>query len=81
MSLFKFPDGILANQIPSSPTLGGTSLLKRWNNIEAPQMVDPATVEDRRLYIGGLPRFDSQYACHNQLEELFKAVGVEVEGL
>jgi hypothetical protein len=44
-------------------------------------MVDPATVEDRRLYIGGLPRFDSQYACHNQLEELFKAVGVEVEGL
>jgi hypothetical protein len=58
----------------SSPTYN------RWNRLEAPESVNTASEEGRRLYVGGLPRFESQEESDAQIRGLFESVGFRPEG-
>ena len=59
----------------SSPTYN------RWNKLEAPESVNTAAEEGRRLYVGGLPRFESQEESDAQIRGLFESVGFKPEGI
>jgi RNA recognition motif-containing protein len=50
----------------------------RWRRLESPENMDKAGQEGRRVYVGGLPRFDSQADANVQLRELFAGFDVLV---
>lgn len=51
----------------------------RWRRLENPEQLANASKEGRRLYVGGLPRFDGQEDTSNQIKELFLSKGFKVE--
>ncbi|CZR58767.1 related to single-stranded DNA binding protein [Phialocephala subalpina] len=50
----------------------------RWRRLEHPEDISKAGQEGRRVYVGGLPRFDSQADANVQLRELFSGFDVQV---
>jgi hypothetical protein len=62
-------------------TLGNTDhtpAKDRWNRLEEPADINVASREGRRLYVGGLPRFENQGFAHAQIRELFQKYSIEV---
>ncbi|CZT02815.1 hypothetical protein WAI453_012106 [Rhynchosporium graminicola] len=51
---------------------------RRWNTLEEPQDQNVASREGRRLYLGGLPRFQTQQDAHDQIGRLFKDYNVQI---
>ncbi|KAH7323998.1 hypothetical protein BKA65DRAFT_481779 [Rhexocercosporidium sp. MPI-PUGE-AT-0058] len=49
-----------------------------WNRLETPGDLNLAANEGRRLYVGGLPRFENQVDTNQQTKELFKDYNVQV---
>lgn len=50
----------------------------RWNRLEKPVDINISASEGRRLYVGGLPRFENQVDANLQMQELFKDYNVQV---
>src|ERR1700733_3607988 len=50
----------------------------RWNRLDASEDYHIAADEGRRLYIGGLPRFDNDEDTNKQIRSLFDGFGVEL---
>jgi RNA recognition motif-containing protein len=50
----------------------------RWNRLGKPEDHQVAAEEGRRLYIGGLPRFENQEDTNKQIRSLFEGFNVEV---
>jgi hypothetical protein len=71
---FKYIEHLLTPDL-SSPTYN------RWNKLDAPESVNTASEEGRRLYVGGLPRFESQEDSDAQIRELFESEGFKPEGM
>ncbi|KAK0130322.1 hypothetical protein ONS96_000843 [Cadophora gregata f. sp. sojae] len=57
---------------------GGNLSFNRRNSLEKPADLNVAADEGRRLYVGGLPRFESQHEANLQMTELFKDYNVKV---
>jgi RNA recognition motif-containing protein len=50
----------------------------RWNRLDASEDYQIAADEGRRLYIGGLPRFENDEDTNKQIRSLFDGFGVEL---
>jgi RNA recognition motif-containing protein len=50
----------------------------RWNRLGKPEDHQVAADEGRRLYVGGLPRFENQEETGRQIRSLFEGFNVEV---
>ena len=50
----------------------------RWNRLEEPADINVASREGRRLYVGGLPRFENQVEAHARIRELFQKYDIQV---
>jgi hypothetical protein len=55
-----------------------TPARSRWNRLEEPADINVASKEGRRLYVGGLPRFENQVWAHSQIRELFSKYDIQV---
>lgn len=58
-------------------TNGSPFLKDRWNRLDRPEDYQAAADEGRRLYIGGLPRFENYEDTNKQIRSLFEAFNVE----
>jgi RNA recognition motif-containing protein len=58
---------------PSSPGLD------RWRRLETPEQLHKAVSEGRRLYVGGLPRFENNADQSAQIQALFDAEKLKVD--
>jgi len=50
----------------------------RWNRLEKPEEHNRAAEDGRRLYVGGLPRFENQPDANIKIRELFEGFKVDV---
>lgn len=64
---------------PSSNKPEDRPAFDRWRRLETPEQLKKSIVEGRRLYVGGLPRFQNQAATDSQIRDLFEKHGFEVE--
>lgn len=51
----------------------------RWSRLEAPEGMNTAAQDGRRLYVGGLPLFENQEDSNAQIRDLFESHGVKAE--
>jgi len=51
----------------------------RWRRLETPEQLNKSVQEGRRLYVGGLPRFQNQDDTNAQIRDLFEGEGLRVE--
>ena len=58
--------------------IDATPARSRWNRLEEPANINVASKEGRRLYVGGLPRFENQVWAHSQIRELFSKYDIQV---
>jgi RNA recognition motif-containing protein len=49
----------------------------RWKRLEEPEAISIAIQERRRVYVGGLPRFENQEDGQTQIRDLLKSAGIE----
>jgi RNA recognition motif-containing protein len=61
------------NRLNDSPFLKD-----RWNRLDKPEDHQAAADEGRRLYVGGLPRFENFEYTNKQIRSLFEGFNVEV---
>jgi RNA recognition motif-containing protein len=62
----------------SENKLGDSTFLKdRWNRPDKPEEYQKAADEGRRLYVGGLPRFENFEDTNKQIRSLFDGFNVE----
>jgi RNA recognition motif-containing protein len=53
-------------------------LKDRWNHLDAPEDYQIAADEGRKLYVGGLPRFENDEDTNKQIRSLFKSFNIEL---
>lgn len=53
--------------------------LDRWRRLETPEQLNKSVTEGRRLYVGGLPRFENNADTETQITDLFESHNFKVE--
>lgn len=63
---------------PENKSINNPFASDRWNRLEKPEEHQRAADEGRRLYIGGLPRFENHEDSNQQIRSLFEGFNIEV---
>lgn len=63
---------------PTKPNTDGSGF-DRWRRLDSPDQLHKAVVEGRRLYIGGLPRFQNNADQSAKIQELFDNENIKVD--